>query len=163
MSTFNNGGGALHSTNKPQALLEMAHALASTERAASTADVTLNNITISMDLEAQTATIAATLPIAAALNSSGQVVVTASNYLSASAFNPGSGGDLHATNYPAAFLEVAQIVAGAEQAVATNQPNNVTIAFDLEAGAAAISASLPISSSIDSSGKISVVASDYLP
>ncbi len=162
MSTFNSGGGTLKSANKPQALLEMAHALASTERAASTTDIPLNNITISMDLEAQTAAVTCTLPIAAALNNSGQVVVTASDYLSGYAFNPGSG-DLRAINYPAAFLEVAQTVAVAEKAVVTNPPNNITIAFDLEAGTAAISATLPVISAIDANGKISVAATDYLP
>lgn len=163
MSTFNGGGGALKSTTKPAGLLELAHALNAAERAASTTDAPLNNITIGLDLEVLTAAIACTLPIGAALNTTGNVIITGTNYLGASTFNFGSGGDLRSSHLPAAFLEMAQTVAAAEAALTTSPANNVTISFDLEAGTATIAASLPISSTTDATGKVLITATDYLP
>lgn len=163
MSTFNNGGGSLKATTKPAALLEVAHQLSNAEKAASTADEPINNITITFDLEANTAAIAATIPVAAGLNSAGNLVISASDYLGGTApFNAGAG-DLKATNLSAAFMEVAQIVAGSEQAIAANTPNNVTLAMDLEGGTATITSALPITTVTDATGKVIVTAADYLP
>jgi len=165
MSVFNNGGGTLKATTKPGALLEVAHSLSNAEKAASTPDNPVNNITITLDLEANTAALAATLPVAATLNAAGEVVIAAGDYLSGAApFNGGTGGDLKAVNMPAAFLETAQVVAGSEQAVAVNTPNNVTISMDLEAQIATITAGLPITTTIDATtGKVIVTPTDYLP
>lgn len=163
MSTFNNGGGSLKATTKPGALLEVAHQLSNAEKTASTADNPVNNLTITFDLEANIAALAATLPIAATLNSVGNLVIAASDYLGgAASFNAGAG-DLRATTMPSAFLEVAQIVAGSEQAIVSNTPNNVTIAMDLEGGTATVTAGLPITTVTDATGKVIVTAADYLP
>lgn len=163
MSTFNNGGGTLKSTNKPAAFLELAHILNEAERAASTADVTFNNLNVAYDAEARTATITASLPVGSAINSSGQIVITATNYLGTAPFNVGTGGELKGSHSPAAFLEMAQLLASAEQAVTPTPPNNITIAVDLEGLLATVTATLPIVPSLDSAGKPVMTATDYLP
>lgn len=86
MSTFNNGGGSLNATTKPAALVEVAHQLSNAEKAGSTVDNPINNITITFDLEANSAAIAATIPVAATLNSAGNLVITASDYLGGAVF-----------------------------------------------------------------------------
>lgn len=60
-------------------------------------------------------------------------------------------------------MEMAQIVAGSEQVIPNNTPNNVTIAMDLEGNTATITAALPIVTETDASGKVIITASDYLP
>lgn len=163
MSTFNNNLGPLSSNTKPKAFLEIALVLAALEARASTTENPLNSINVTFDAEARTSSIAATVPISASLNPAGQVVIQAENYLGADYPFSGNGGDLKATSYPGAFLEMAQIVAAAEKAVTVNQPNNVTISFDLEGGIATVTAALPISININANGEPVVVATDYLP
>lgn len=163
MSTFNNGSGQIQSTNLPAALLELAEVLSLQEALLSTIDAPLTNITVTLDLEANSAGITASLPIAATINTSGNIVLAATNYIASSTYVVGSGGDIRATSVPGAFLEIAQLVSAAELAVAVNPPNNVTIAFDLEGQLATVTAALPISAAIDASGKILTTATDYLP
>jgi len=165
-SVFTPGsGGDLQATHKPNAFLEMAFQLQTTEQSIS-ADVRPNNITITADLEALTASVTGTLPIGTALNTSGQVVVVASDYLVGltgnSGFNNG-GGDLKSTNEPAAFFEMAQILHAAEQAVpAETRPNNITITVDFEAATASVAATLPIAATEGGGGAILLTAVDYL-
>jgi hypothetical protein len=163
MSTFNNGGGTLKSSTKPAAFLEIAHLINEAERAASTVDVTLDNVTINYDTGARTTTIDATLRVGSTINSSGQIVISASNYLGGSIFNPGTGGEIKASSFPAAFLEMAQSLAASEQAVTPTAPNNITIAIDLEALTATVTATLPVVPTLDSAGKPVFTATDYLP
>lgn len=164
MSTFTNTGSSLKSTNKPAALLELAHALANAERLASTTELTLNNVSIAFDLEGRTASITASLPLTATIGTSGAIVVNGFNYIggSGSAFTVGTG-ELKSTHLAAAFLELVEIVNLAELAVATNPPNNVSIALDLEGLTAAISASLPLTTAVDGTGKVVTTVVDYLP
>ncbi|MFK0733475.1 MAG: hypothetical protein ACIWVG_20365 [Gloeotrichia echinulata HAB0833] len=159
MSTFNNGGGTLKSINKPAAFLEIAHLINEAERAASTVDVTLDNVTVTYDTGARTASISATLPVGGNINSGGQIVISATNYLGSSAFNPGTSGELKAANYPAAFLELAQLLASAESLTTTN---NISISIDLEGLTATVSATLPVVPTIDASGRPLFTASDYI-
>jgi hypothetical protein len=163
MSTFNNGGGTIKSTNKPSAFLEIAHLINEAERTASTVDVTLDNVTITYDTGARTAAINATLPVGSTINSSGQIVISASNYLGGATFNPGTGGEIKASSFPAAFLEMAQFLASSEQVVTPTAPNNITIAIDLEALTATVAATLPVVPTVDSAGKPVFTATDYLP
>lgn len=78
-------------------------------------------------------------------------------------FNPGSGGNLVATNLPAAFQQMALLVHNSERAVAAEQrPNNLTMSADFEAGTLTVSASLPFSTNLDNTGKVVITAVDYL-
>ena len=162
-SLFNPGTGSdLVSTNKPGALWELVQLLAKAELDLP-ADTRPNSITVSIDMEAKVANVAATLPIGFVIDStSGRMVVTVNNYAAAS-FDPGSGGDLKSNQVPGALLEVFQIVSAAEQAVpGDNKPNNVSGTFDLDAGTATLTMALPITTVIGPGGNIQIAAVDYL-
>lgn len=163
MSTFNNGGGTLKSTNKPSALLELAHLLNEAERTISTADNTVENIDINYATNARVASITATLPIGYGINANGQPVLTATNYLGTSTFNVGTGGELKSANLAAAFVELSHLVAAAEQSITPNPVNNVTITTDLEGLTISISANLPFIPSLDANGRTIQTATDYIP
>ncbi|AFY72961.1 hypothetical protein Syn7502_00829 [Synechococcus sp. PCC 7502] len=169
MSTFTPGtGGTLESTNLPSAFLEVSRVLVqaeNTRNAANSGVAPINNITASLSIDGGVASIAATIPIAPTLSTSGVPTIAAQNYLGSTytTFAPGTGGTLKSTNTIAAFLETAQLLASAEKAVTPveNQPNNIQITYDLEASQATISANLPFSST-SVSGDITIEALDYL-
>ncbi|MEA5516205.1 hypothetical protein [Nodularia sp. UHCC 0506] len=70
----------IKSTTKPAGLLELAHLLQADELAIGV-DTRPDNVNITYDAEAGTATVAATLPITFALDASGKPVATAVDYL----------------------------------------------------------------------------------
>lgn len=70
----------LNSTHQPAALLELAAQLQASELTVPE-ETRPNNVTIAVDADAGTASIAATLPVTLSLDSSGQMVVTATDYL----------------------------------------------------------------------------------
>ncbi len=77
---------------------------------------------------------------------------------------PFTSTDLKSTNQAAALLELATQLQSSELAVAEEvRPNNVTITIDADAGTASIAATLPTTLSLDTSGKIVVTATDYIP
>lgn len=79
------------------------------------------------------------------------------------AFNPGSGGTLKSTQLVSAFVEMAQIVANAESAIAeASRPNNIQIASDLRAGTMTISFGLPTTITVNAQGQAVVSARDYI-
>lgn len=69
---------------------------------------------------------------------------------------------LSAGTLPGAFLEVAQLVQNAEQAL-DPVVNKVTVTFNTEQKTAQITATLDISSAIGTGGKVEFTANDYLP
>lgn len=163
MSTFNNGGGSLKSITKPAAMLEIANLLANAEAAASTTDNPLNSIAVTFDLEAKLAQITASLPINIAIGNAGNFFGVALNYIGVSAAYVPATGDLKSIDLPAAFLEMAITLSLAEKAIVTDPPNNVIVALDLENLQASVTASLPITMSVNASGEIVAHAVDYLP
>ena len=80
----------------------------------------------------------------------------------ASSFDPGTGGSLVSTNIPAAFAEMSLLLVQAELAVnADARPDNITMTSDADAGTMTINATLPISTSLNSSGQTLTSATDY--
>ena len=70
----------LNSIHQAAALLELATQLQTSELGVAE-EVRPNNVTITVDADAGTASVAATLPITFSLDSSGQLVVTATDYI----------------------------------------------------------------------------------
>ncbi|NEP01252.1 MAG: hypothetical protein F6K58_21855 [Symploca sp. SIO2E9] len=165
-SVFDSGtGGDMSAVTLPAAFAEAAHMLFAAEQEIA-ADTRPGFITFTSDLSAETITVAATLPVTTTLNANGQVVVTASDYLqplgAASEFD-GGGGELSSIHKTAALFEIAQKVHAAEQALpADTQPNNLTVAIDLEAATAQIDATFPITSAIGTNSTIVLSVVDYL-
>jgi hypothetical protein len=74
------------------------------------------------------------------------------------------GTDIKSTNKVAGLLEIAQLLQAAELAVPEEtRPNNVSISIDLETGTASVTATLPVSAVVSSTGTIVVAATDYIP
>lgn len=170
MSTFAPGtSGSLKSTTLAGAVFETARLLDAAESARNAANPTLTpkqNITVTADFATRVVAIAATLPIATTLDSTGKAVVDATDYLgsSYSTFAPGTSGDLKSTDAPSAMLEIALKLAAAEKAVSPvdDQPNNIQVELSTETGTATITANLPITVAVDSAGAILLTAVDYL-
>ncbi|MEM7554082.1 MAG: hypothetical protein AAF378_08275 [Cyanobacteria bacterium P01_A01_bin.84] len=78
--------------------------------------------------------------------------------------SPFAQTDLSSTNQPAALLELATQLQASELAVPEEtRPNNLTIAIDAEEGTASITATIPVTFALDSSGQLVVTATDYIP
>lgn len=73
------------------------------------------------------------------------------------------GTDIKSTRKPAALLELAHLLQADELAIsADNRPDNIAITYDAESGQATISATLPISYTLDTTGRPVATAIDYL-
>lgn len=167
MSVFSPGGGSLKSTNMPAAFIELAHTLSAAEKQISTIDEPVTNITVAFDAETLTAAIAASIPISSQTDSDGSLKIVASDYVVGSAldtaFSAGTNGSLNSDNLAAAFLELANQLNYVEQNSGPEPPNNITIALDLETRLASVTASLPLTTTLDASGRVVIAPVDYLP
>lgn len=169
MSTFDPGiAGTLNSTQIPQAFFEVCRALDAAENSRNGANPGLparRNLSTTVSFDTGTIAVAATIPITTAIQADGTIKIVASDYLGStySAFVHG-GGDLTSTNIVAAFLETASLLSASEKAVvpAENQPNNIQIQFDVEAGSATVSANMPFTTLAATNGDVTVQAIDYL-
>jgi len=168
MSIFVNGGGTLHSTHKPSALLEAAILLDAAENARNGANPGLppkRNIVTQISFDTGTVSIAATLPITQSLVG-GTPKITITDYLGTtySTYSPGTAGDTASTTIMGAFVEVAASLSNAEKLVTPigDQPNNVQVIYDMESEVATITAALPFTYSIATNGDPTVTAVDYL-
>jgi hypothetical protein len=155
---FNNTGSDLKSTNLAAAFVEAATRLQSAELAIA-ADLRPNNVQVSQDLEALTATISATLPVTVTLNATGQPTLQASAYIIAP-FIPGTS-DLKSDTLPEALLEVAYLVEAAELALPeATRPNNLSIS--IADNIASISMTAPIAFALNTTGQTVISVTDYL-
>ncbi len=169
MSVFAPGvAGTLKSVTEPSALFELARALDASENARNGANPGLapkRNIATTISFDTGTIAIAASLPVATSVVADGSIQLVASDYLGApySDFVNG-GGDLTSTNLVRAFAEMAQTLSASEKAVTPvdDQPNNVQVEVDFEAGTLTVSANLPFSTSTTAAGFVVIEASDYL-
>ncbi|MEM7593291.1 MAG: hypothetical protein AAF383_17550 [Cyanobacteria bacterium P01_A01_bin.83] len=72
--------------------------------------------------------------------------------------------DLNSTNQAAALLELGFQLQASELTIPEEtRPNNVTIAIDAEESVATVTATLPVTFALDSSGQPIVTATDYIP
>ena len=169
MSIFDPGTSeSLKSTQVPQAFFEVCRALDAAENARNGANPGLTprrNLSTTVSFDTGTIAVAATIPIVVSIQSDGTIQVVANDYLGGtySTFANG-GGDLTSSNLIAAFLETASMLSAAEKAVTPieNQPNNIQIQVDVEAGSATVSGNLPFTTLAASNGDVTIHAIDYL-
>ena len=160
-------GGSLKSTTQPAAFLETASWLDKCENDRNSANPGITpkqNITVSIDLGTKVATIAATIPAAFSVDSTGNLVSNASDYIGATySVFAGGGGALKSTDAPSAFVEMAAILAASEKAVvpAEDQPNNIQLTIEQETSSIVVSAVLPITAATAATGEIVIAAVDY--
>jgi hypothetical protein len=170
MSTFLPGtGGDLKSVTQPAALFELARLLDAQERLKNGANPGIapkKNVSVVADFGEGVCAVTAELPIAITLDATGKPIFDATDYLGLNygEFVPGTGGTLKSTDVPSAFLELAQLVANAENLIPeADRPENVSITYDADTLVASVSCNLPITTAADSNGAVLVQAVDYLP
>ena len=167
MSLIVTTGSSLKSANQPAALLEAALLLDSSEKARNGANPGIapkNNLSVSISSDEGVAQISLTCPAAVSILTGGGLNYAGTNYLGAgyAVFTP--GGDVTSDTQMEAVIQVASILSATEKLVqpAEDQPNNVQVISDSEAGTITVTASLPITMTIAADGKVQVVAVDYL-
>lgn len=163
MAVFDPGtSGDLKSTTLVKAYFEAVLNLQIKEAALGATDP--NNVTLTSDLDGGTVSVNISLPITASINSSGQTLITAANYvgtLGGDATFANGGGELYSTNWAAAAMELAQKLHAAEKA-ATPEIDNIQITYNLETLVATISGIFPQTPSISSTGLLIISANDYV-
>jgi hypothetical protein len=169
MSTFDPGtSGTLKSTQIPQAFFEVCRALDAAENSRNGANPGLparRNLSTTVSFDTGTIAVAASIPIVTSIQTDGTIKILASDYLgSAYSTFANGGGDLTSTNIVAAFLETASLLSASEKAVTPieNQPNNIQIQVDVEAGSATVSGNIPFTTAAATNGDVTIKAIDYL-
>lgn len=167
MSSIITGGSSLKSTNLPAALFEAALFLDAGEKARNGANPGLaprNSISITISSDDGTVNISASLPSDVTVGAGGSLVYNAKDYLGGSFAAFTAGGDVTATTRMDAFVQIAQMLSGAEKAVTPveDQPNFVQVESSSEAGTITVTATLPFNANILASGTVEIATLDYL-
>jgi hypothetical protein len=167
MSIINVTGSSLKSTNMPGAFLEAALLLDSAEKTRNGANPGIspkNNISVTINSDEGTIAITAALPTTVTGLVDGGVKYLPKDYLGGTYATFTPGGDVTAVNHMDAFSQVAQILSAAEKAIqpVEDQPNFVQVESSSEAGTMTITATLPYTATILTTGHIEIAAVDYL-
>jgi hypothetical protein len=166
MSAINSTGSSLKADFKAPAFLEACLLLDNAEKARNAANPGIapkNNVSVTFASEEGIATVTVELPASPTATAAG-LMYAPTDYLGGtySAFT--AGGDVTATTIQGAVAQVANILSAAEKAVqpVEDQPNNVQIESSSETGVITITATIPVTQSIDTDGNIKFVALDYV-
>jgi hypothetical protein len=167
MSIFVPGASQLKSTNQPAAFLEICLLLDGAEKLRNGANpgvAAKNNVSLTFSSDEGVAQVTATLPTAVTGLADGGIKYLAKDYLGGTYATFTPGGDVTAVFLPDALVQVASQLAASEKGVlpVEDQPNNIQIDSSSENGTISITATIPISTVVDSTGRIQIVAVDYL-
>jgi len=155
MAAFVNGGGDLGSATLENALLEAVLRAQVFDLALATPT---GNVTDDLAAGGTTMTINATIPVAASLVG-GKITLTATDFLS-EVFDPGTSGTLSSTTYPAAILELAQLIQAKELAQNKTVLNSV---YNADAQTVTVSGTFAITRTIlAADGSQKLLATEYL-
>jgi hypothetical protein len=110
------------------------------------------------------ANISFSIPATPGINSSGQLITTATTYLQNTGFTPGTGGTFLSTSPEAYLLELITSLQINEANTTKNpaQANNVSATYSSDELLFEGSASLPIEISLQPDGSIKLIADEYL-
>jgi hypothetical protein len=166
MTAINTTGSSLKADTKAAAFLEACILLDVAEKTRNSANPGIaakNNVSINFSSEDGVAAITVQLPSAPTSTASG-LVYTPTDYLGGAYGAFTAGGDVTATTAMAAVSQVASILSAAEKAVqpVEDQPNNIQIESSSETGFIVVTATVPVTQSIDADGNIKFVALDYV-
>jgi hypothetical protein len=167
MSSIITTGSSLKSTNQPAAFLEICLLLDQAEKARNGANPGVapkNNISITFSSDEGVAQVTATLPVGVSVLADGGIKYLPKDYLGGTYATFTPGGDVTAVNMMEAVSQVASILAASEKGVlpVEDQPNNIQIDSSSEAGTIAVTATIPFSTAISTTGEIKIDAIDYL-
>lgn len=154
MAAFNNGSGDLGASTLEAAFVECALQCIIEDSQLATPT---GNITDDIAPNGGSITINATIPITQTL-SNGQILLAATDYLS-QPFNPGTGGTLVSTTWPAALLEITSRIQSLE---AAQDLNVVNLTLDTDANTATITATMNTVRTLNANGSQNIATSTYL-
>ena len=154
MAAFVHGGGDLGSSTLENAFLEVVARAGIFERALATPTANLND-----DLSANGTTIAVTavIPVTTTLVG-GKMTLTAVDFVS-EVFDPGTGGTLVSTTYPAAILETAQKMQALEEA---QDKAVLNMAYNADAGTVTVTGTFGTTRTVETDGSQKIVITPYL-
>lgn len=165
MATITPGNGATIKSNTIEGVLhEVCTYLQVFEFDPTTNPNGLNNVVASHLQDSKTFTCNYTIPVQQELNSSGQVVYSAVEYLTDLTFNPGTGGTFKSTTCAGYLLEAIIYCQNLEKNPAKNPNNNNNISgtFNIDRATFSGTIDLPILVSINSDGKVLYATDQYL-
>ncbi len=124
----------------------------------------LNNVIGNHLQDSKTFTCNYTIPVQQQLNSSGQIVYSAVDYLVDLVFTPGTGGTFKSTTCAGYLLEAIIYCQNLEKNTAKNpnNQNNISGSFNIDSATFSGTINLPISVSISSDGNVAYIADEYL-
>lgn len=104
------------------------------------------------------------IPTAQSIDASGNILISAVNYLTNTTFNPGSGGTFKAASPAQYLIEVVTFLQNLELDTAKNpqDKNFVNSTYSADDGTYSGSVTLPLSMSFDDSGRVTFTAQEYL-
>jgi hypothetical protein len=166
MATITPGtGGTLKSTTAEGVLVEALILQKINENdATKNPSTTIDNISVSIDLDTQILSGSWTLPVTRTITTTGRVEFTASEYLTGVTFAAGTGGTFKSTSNPGVIQECAEYlqILEANTAKNTQGKNNVTGNYSTDGLTYTGSLNISITPTLDTTGKLSVVAVEYL-
>lgn len=167
MSSIVTTGSSLKSTNIPSALFEAALFLDSAEKSRNGANPGLapkNALSLTISSDEGLINISAVLPAETTIGAGGTLIYNAKDYLGGTYSNFTAGGDLSAASRQDALVQIAQMLSNAEKLIqpAEDQPNFVQLESSSEAGTITVTATLPYTTAILTTGSVEVTAIDYL-
>lgn len=136
-----------------------------TRNAANPAVAPKNNITMDAQFDGRVFNIAASLPLSVSIDTAGKPVIDITDYLGSTytAFTVGTG-TAKSTDLPSVVLELGQMLSAAEKSIQpeTDQPNNIQVDISLETLTATITAAIPFTPTIGTTGQVTLTALDYV-
>jgi hypothetical protein len=167
MATITPGSGATIKSNTAEGqlhelctYLEINEALYS----ASNPTATIDNVTGNHLQNAATFSASFSIPVQQTINADGQIVYSATDYLNNLSFTSGSGGTFKSPTCAGYFIEVVIYLQNLEINFATNpeKRNYISGTFNSDSTVFSGAISLPITISIDNSGRVVYTAKEYL-
>ncbi len=145
-------------------LLEICTYLQNKERNVTSNPTGRDYIQISYNLNEMVTAISFAIPAEQSIDSSGQVLTTASEYLQGITFTPGTEGTFKSTTLNQYFLEVVTYLQIKENNLTTNPQtvNNISSSYDADDKLFSGNVTLPITVDFDTSGHPIILATEYL-
>lgn len=166
MATITAGtGGTLKSTTAEGVLVEALILQKINENdTAKNPSGTIDNISVSIDLDTQILSASWTLPVTRAITTTGKVEFTASEYLTGVTFAAGTGGTFKSTSNPGVIQEAAEYLQiwEANTAKNTQGKNNVTANYSTDGLTYTGSFTISITPTLDATGKLLIAPVEYL-
>jgi hypothetical protein len=158
------GGSSFKSLTAEGLLLEVITYLQNQELNISTNSLNKDFVKLSYSLDSMNATGSFSIPAIQSIDSSGQIIVSGSNYLENIIFTPGDGGTFKSSTLSQYFLEIVTYLQIKESNPSTNpqSTNNIFSSYDADDKIFSGSITLPLTISFDDSGHPVITAKEYL-